>query len=155
LNVTEVAANSFKSAVAKKNECGDYLNKKKFKLKQMLPNQTTTQGGDSNRPTDKTTTVEGRSSSSDTTLSSDTAAVIKTIVTAQYDDIKRREYTWDNQPFPLRKIPQQPFVIALTEDDMVNNFSRFTYAKTAQGGRNKGSTSAGLSVQKYRMGIID
>ena len=88
-------------------------------------------------------------------LSSDTAATIKTVMTAQYDDIKRQEYSWDNQPFPLRKTPQQPFIIALIEDDMVNNFARFTYAKTAQGGRNKSSTSAGLFVQKYRMGIID
>lgn len=158
----EVAANSFKSAVAKRNECGDYLNKKKFKLKQMQQqsNQTTTQGdsssNSSNRP-DKTSTMEGRSSCDTMTpmLSSDTSAVIKNIVTAQFDDIKRQEYSWDNQPFPLRKTPQQPSIIALTEDDMVNNFARFTYAKTAQGGRNKGSTSAGLSVQKYRMGIID
>ena len=156
MNVAEAAANSFKSAVAKKNECGDYLNKKKFKLKQMPPNQTTAQG-DSNRPDKTNTTVEGRSSCDTTALmlSSDTAATIKTVMTAQYDDIKRQEYSWDNQPFPLRKTPQQPFIIALIEDDMVNNFARFTYAKTAQGGRNKSSTSAGLFVQKYRMGIID
>jgi len=89
-------------------------------------------------------------------MSNDTTAVIKTIVSAQYDDIKRQENSWDHQPFPLRKTPPpQPFIITLTEDDMVNNFARFTYAKTAQGGRNKSSTSAGLSIQKYRMGVID
>ena len=72
-----------------------------------------------------------------------------TNIQQQYNE---SELNWKHQPCPL-KLPINTNIIS--EEDISNTISRFAYARTVQGGRNKSSTSAGTSVYKMKMGIYD